>query len=70
MYLTAVIPVVMHCLDTMGLIRRHEANFTLRKLRLAIGVTMIDKIRIKYIRGMAGVEMYGVKRREEVMEML
>ena len=66
-YKTVVRPAMMYGLETVALTKRQEAELEvaeLRMLRFSLGVTRMDKIRNKYIRGAAHVRRFGEKVRE------
>ena len=66
-YKTVVRPAMMYGLETVALTKRQEAELEvaeLRMLRFSLGVTRMDKIRNKYIRGTAHVRRFGEKVRE------
>ena len=66
-YRVAVRPAMLYGLETVALTKRQEAEMEvaeLKMLRCSLGVTRMDKIRNKYIRGTAQVGRFGKKTRE------
>ncbi|KAK3545925.1 hypothetical protein QTP70_016972, partial [Hemibagrus guttatus] len=67
MYRTAVRPAMLYGLETVSLRKRPESELEvaeLKMLRFSLGVTRLDRIRNKYIRGTAHVGRLGDKVRE------
>ncbi|KAK3572560.1 hypothetical protein QTP86_000430 [Hemibagrus guttatus] len=63
-YRTVVRPAMLYGLETMSLKKRQESELEvaeLKMLRFSLGVTRLDKIRNKYIRGTAHVGRLGTK---------
>ncbi|KAK3527799.1 hypothetical protein QTP86_006780 [Hemibagrus guttatus] len=66
-YRTVVRPAMLYGLETVSLRKRQESELEvaeLKMLRLSLGVTRLDRIRNKYIRGTAHVGRLGDKVRE------
>ena len=64
---TVMRPVMMSGLETVGLMKRQEANLKvaeMKNLRFALGVTRMDKIKNEHIRGTAHVGRQRWKLRE------
>ncbi|KAK3543902.1 hypothetical protein QTP70_030896 [Hemibagrus guttatus] len=67
MYKTVVRPAMLYGLETVSLRKRQESALEvaeLKMLRFALGVTRLDRIRNKYIRGTAHVGRLVDKDRE------
>ena len=62
-YKVAVRPSMLYGLETVALTKTQEVA-ELKMLRFSLGVTRMDKIRNKYIRGTAQVGRFGEKTRE------
>ena len=66
-YNTAIRPAMLYGMETVGLMRRQEAELEvaeLRMLRFALGVTRLNKIKNTHVRGTANVVRIGKKVRE------
>ncbi|KAK3568084.1 hypothetical protein QTP86_030306 [Hemibagrus guttatus] len=66
-YRTVVRAAMLYCLETVSLRKRQESELEvaeLKMLRFSLGVTRLDRIRNKYIRGTAHVGHLGDKVRE------
>ena len=69
-YKVAVRPAMLYGLETVALTKRQEAEMEvaeLKMLRFSLGVTRMDMIRNRYIRGTAQVGKFGEKTREAIL---
>jgi hypothetical protein len=69
-YKTVVRPAMLYAMETIPLTKSQEAEMEtteMKMLRWAMGVTKVDKIENRYIRGTAHVRCFGDKVREARM---